>query len=70
MCAQTLSPTLNIFELLSTTTPTVSPAIGSPIFVGAAYEAPSFIRPLIYGSIERYLTSIRISFFSKEVIDS
>ena len=29
---------------------------GSPILAGSAYEEPSFIRPLIYGSIDRYLT--------------
>ena len=36
LCAQTLSPILNKLDLLSTTTPAVSPVMGSPNFAGLA----------------------------------
>src|SRR5213594_571848 len=57
--ARTTSP-LTYAELFETSTcATVSPVITSPISSGVAYDFPSFIRPRIYGSRERYCTPSR-----------
>src|SRR5882724_10951089 len=57
--ARTTSP-LTYTELFDTSTcATVSPVITSPISSGLAYDFPSFIRPRIYGSRERYCAPSR-----------
>ena len=50
----TVSPGEKRGSLLSTTSPTACPVIGSPSSVGFAYERASLMRPRMYGSSESH----------------